>query len=213
MERIGKVFMVILLCILCFVSGIGSFFLYLPFSDYVIVRNDVYNKTSDLPEPNSGFANPVTIETALQKESVDLNTRYRIIKVNEYTGEETILSETIPQALIGANREQTEDFIQEYAIAPTLKDKEEGFVSASLSEFSPTEIVIEKRYRPLEKDVFYLKAEENNVVVYCSDLSTVYLYTNISVDSLPEDTKEELKEGKKITSREKLYSFLESNTS
>ena len=63
------------------------------------------------------------------------------------------------------------------------------------------------------EEKFYLKAEENYVVVYYGDNSTVYMYTNIRMDSLPEETRREIEACKEIDTYENLYSFLESYTS
>ena len=91
-----------------------------------------------------------------------------------------------------------------------LKSGKKPYISMLLNV---DKIVVKKIYKPLEKDIFYLKAEENFVVVYYSDLSTVYMYTDIVMDNLPKETQDEINEGKKINSLESLYSFLESYTS
>jgi len=63
------------------------------------------------------------------------------------------------------------------------------------------------------QEKFFLKAEENYVVVYYGDKRTVYMYTNIRLDSLPEETRLEIEAVKEIDTYESLYSFLESYTS
>lgn len=60
---------------------------------------------------------------------------------------------------------------------------------------------------------FYLKAEDGIVIVYKSSTQEIYEYTNIVVDELPEDVKQEVLETKYILDEEELYTFLESYTS
>lgn len=60
---------------------------------------------------------------------------------------------------------------------------------------------------------FYLRNQNGFIVVYLSDNKTVYEYTSISIDSLPQNIKEQLTEGIFIESEEALFGFLENYTS
>lgn len=62
-------------------------------------------------------------------------------------------------------------------------------------------------------ECYYLLELNGYVAVYQNDKTTVYEYTNIRVDELPEELQEEIKNGKKIESTEKLYGFLENYSS
>ena len=62
-------------------------------------------------------------------------------------------------------------------------------------------------------EVFYLMDQNGFVAVYRSDKETIYEYTNIVVEDLPEDIRQEIKEGKEIRTVEKLYGFLENYSS
>lgn len=205
MKTFYRICFVCCLCVLSFLAGIGSF---------VLILSQNKNIFTD-PNKTVKEINPqMTVEeVTLQPKTADLSTQYFIREVNTLTGEEELVEDILPQSLVGRDRESVEHFLTEYNKAPSLKDKEKGFVSAQLQDFSPEKIIIEKIYKPLEENIFYLKAEENFIVVYYSDLSTVYMYTDIIADNLPEKTQAELSEGKKIVSLESLYSFLESHTS
>ena len=62
-------------------------------------------------------------------------------------------------------------------------------------------------------EVFYLMDLNGFVAVYKADKETIYEYTNIVVEDLPEDVRQEIQEGKEIRSAEKLYGFLENYSS
>ena len=47
----------------------------------------------------------------------------------------------------------------------------------------------------------------------CDDLKTVYMNTNIALDSLPDTLKQEIIQNKYIATEEELYNFLESYSS
>lgn len=64
-----------------------------------------------------------------------------------------------------------------------------------------------------KEDIYYLKEKNGFVVVYLSDGTTVYEYTNISVDTLPDTIKEQIITGKKVESMQELYGFLENYSS
>ena len=205
MQTFYRICFVCCLCALCFFSGIGTVFLMLHSEGYTIAEEKQIK--------DDKIFSTETNEVSYQQKTADLNTEYYVRRINSLTNEETLSEETLPPILIGNDRDGIESFLTEYNKAPSLEDKEKGFVNAQLKEFSPEKIVVEKYYKPLDDEIFYLKAEENCVVVYYSDLSTVYMYTDIIVDTLNEETRSELADGKKIVTLESLYSFLESNTS
>ena len=60
---------------------------------------------------------------------------------------------------------------------------------------------------------FYLAVYDNNVIVYLEDMKTVYIETDIRLDTLPEKLQQEIMEMMWIENEEKLYSFLENYSS
>lgn len=64
-----------------------------------------------------------------------------------------------------------------------------------------------------KEEVFYLKDLNGFIAVYKSDKKTIYEYTNIVVEDLPEDVRQEILDGKEIRTVEKLYGFLENYSS
>lgn len=95
-----------------------------------------------------------------------------------------------------------------------MEDKQLGFESFELVSFSKDQIVLRKTYHPYADNYkYFLVAENGFVTVYYADKSTVYEYTNISTEDLPDELKEEVVNGKYITTLDDLYNFLENYSS
>lgn len=60
---------------------------------------------------------------------------------------------------------------------------------------------------------YYIKDLEGYVTVFESDQKTVYEYTSILVNDLPENIQKQLVEGIKVTSLGQVYGFLENYSS
>ena len=63
------------------------------------------------------------------------------------------------------------------------------------------------------REGYYLIEEGGFLVVYASDRKTVYEYTDIAYDDLPENVRNEIRYGKYIRSQADLYGFLENYSS
>ena len=64
-----------------------------------------------------------------------------------------------------------------------------------------------------EDDGYYLRELHGFVAVYLSDKETVYEFTEIPVSDLPEEVRQEVAEGKYISTVKELYAFLENYSS
>jgi hypothetical protein len=60
---------------------------------------------------------------------------------------------------------------------------------------------------------FYLAAYDNKVIVYLEDKRTVYIETEILLDSLPFEIQESIMDMMWMENEEKLYDFLENYSS
>lgn len=60
---------------------------------------------------------------------------------------------------------------------------------------------------------FYLAVYDNEVIVYLEDMQTVYIETDIRLDSLPNDVQQSIIDMMWIKDEEALYSFLENYSS
>lgn len=63
------------------------------------------------------------------------------------------------------------------------------------------------------EECYYIKGTDGYVTVYLADEETVYEYTTISIDELPEPIQNELREGKKVKDIGQVYGFLENYSS
>ncbi len=62
-------------------------------------------------------------------------------------------------------------------------------------------------------DYYYIKETDGYVTVYFADGETVYEYTSILMDELPESVQNELRSGKKVKTIRQVYGFLENYSS
>lgn len=175
---------------------------------FAVVEDDIY-----IPDVSDSYS-----EVAARDEiKVNGQTNYIVRNYDKNTGTYTDISEIIPAKFIGLTRERLEEEIEEYTVSPSLVEQEKGFVSASLESFSEDKIIVQKNYEIVEEeeepDFFFLVAEDNRVTVYKSDMKTVYLYTDIKMDSLPDDIQSEILDRKYMEDEAELYNFLESYSS
>jgi len=205
------------ICFLC-LAGACLFMAGMWLSSYLFYQNEFKGNDETYPvkeiyQESSEAEKLPSVET-VSLSTVDLNTEFVVVKENLVTGTSEEIAEELPSQFVGMERNELEEYFENYLKSPVLKDREEGLTDAMVVTYSPEKLVVKKVYEPLQlQEKFYLKAEENYVVVYYGDNSTVYMYTNIRLDSLPEETRAEIEEIKEIESYESLYSFLESHTS
>lgn len=155
----------------------------------------------------------LTVDTT-EPERVTDRTMYVLEKYNavDYTLEEIVLPP--PAVFVGLTRGELISHLQEYERKPSIEDIEEGFESFELISFSGDKIVLRKSYHPSQIEYkYYLIPENDLITVYYMDKKTVYSYTDIHIDSLPETMREEIRDGKFITDIHQLYNFLENYSS
>lgn len=63
------------------------------------------------------------------------------------------------------------------------------------------------------EETYYLTSLNGYIVVFMADQKTIFEYTDISVSGLPSELQNEIKQGKTIVGKEKLYGFLENYSS
>ncbi len=120
----------------------------------------------------------------------------------------------LPGKYIGMTRKQFEEALEDYKKAPPLRELNRGFTDMKLLTFSEGKVLVEKSYYlPDPSEQYVLAVENNYITVYFADEEEVYLYTDIRLDSLPEDLQEEIILRKSISSESELYNFLESYSS
>ena len=64
-----------------------------------------------------------------------------------------------------------------------------------------------------EKEYYYLIEESGRINIYLEDRKTLYEETEITMDELPEELKQEIRSGKSLAGEGELYDFLENYSS
>lgn len=208
MRVLKKVSVFLLIISISFISGVY----------YEKVMNSFY------PNNNGDKVSPVEISKtmedemdipALQSEGViTADTKLIIIEHNLNTGEEIRSENIIPTKYIGLNREKFITEMEHYEISPALPDIRKGFRNQFVISFSHEEIILQKNYSGVnEKTHFYIVSKDNKLVVYYEDMETIFLTTNILLNSLPINLQLEILGKKYFETEEELYNFLESYSS
>ncbi|MCH5269829.1 MAG: hypothetical protein J1E83_03690 [Lachnospiraceae bacterium] len=205
-----------------FVKGISLFFLYpcmmLCAGIYLGVEVERYfypGRQEVLQERKVEESLPQIEQVAVEEEEIlTTDTEYVL---EEYDTKRGTVIETVtkvPEKYLGMDRE---DFVQSmdlYARTPPLSELERGFIGLEVMSFSRSRVVIRMNYLYIEPSKgFYLKVENNNIVVYCDDEKTIYMYTTISALELPDHLKSRIVEGIFMEDEAELYSFLETYSS
>ena len=120
----------------------------------------------------------------------------------------------VPQAYLGMNREEFVAAMERAEASPPLSELERGFTGLEVLSFSGERVVIRMDYVYVEPTKsFYLNLSDGKIVVLCDDRETVYQYTEIEADRLPEELQRELIIGMYVENEEALYRFLETYSS
>lgn len=169
----------------------------------VLEKQDTLTETEDNAEPVSAFMEKLNADTDYVLQEVD---------VRNQTVVETIW--TLPAMYIGMDREQFLAAMDLYEAAPPLAELERGFVSLEVLSFSAQRVIVQMNYEYTQpSNSFYIKAENNLLVVYLDDQQTVYMYTSIFLDRLPERVQQDIINIMFIPDEESLYNFLENYSS
>lgn len=190
---------------------IGIPFLFFIFAgSYFFARKSTEKSNEELYSPNQ-----ITVEKAVDaaEEScvkADTEMVLEIYRKNIKQKEEI---STASVEYIGNNRTQLIENIKKYLDEPSMEDVKSGLVSMELVSFSPERIVIRKNYADDLDYEYCLYIENGYVTVYYSDKKTVFSYTDILAENLPENIRRELYSGLKIDSQGNLYDFLETYSS
>lgn len=144
---------------------------------------------------------------------VTADTQYLIEEVDLTNGLVNEKQEILPVKYIGLDRDGMLEELAAYDSNPPLTELEQGFQTIELTSFSRDRIVVCKYYKEKEDKGFYLMVADHFIVVYEEDKKTLYMNTDILLESLEEPLQAEIMQGKYIESEEALYNFLESYSS
>lgn len=177
-----------------------------------------YQKQEELlltKEPTKVVTDPSVVSAdTLNQDKILPNSKYYLLTY-ELTTNELITEQLAPPSnLIGLTRAELIQLLAEYMQDVPLEESEKGLYAYEVLAFSKDEVILRKSYnRDLMPNKYYMVVEDGKIVVYYSDLKTVYEYTNIDALYLPEDTRNELMKGIYIKDTEELFTLLESFSS
>lgn len=167
------------------------------------------------PTPVVTESEPESVPVDTQQESTVLPDTKYILELYDMKTDTTQTNELNPPAyLIGLTREQVIEYLDTYMSDLPLSEYNKGLISYELVKFSKEEVILRKSYN--EDFVpyrFYVVVKDGYIVVYNSDLKSVYSYTHIVAKNLPEEDRIALSQGIYVNSLDELYSLLESYSS
>lgn len=219
-----------------------SIILNILFAGYILIRGgelllqDYLFRTERAVQEQSDVRTNEARETAASQECVTCDTIFTVSEYDLSTGRQEVYQQLLPTSLIGMNRKQITEWVDDYNLSATLEDLEKGFLSMELVSFSSEEIRVRKRMEsadeseavPIEQPkqliqepsvsennaVYgYILAQDGLLTVYDGMRRHVILYTDISVFDLPENIQQEIMDGKEVASQQELYHLLESYSS
>ena len=223
MKKVCRISLLAALNLMMFAGGICANSLYIKWfypnsltrEDGRVSRKEAAEESEIYPvDDTAGEMTPKTKQTVNNevRTTADTNFEVRSYDIRHAITEREITE--LPGKYIGMTRVQLEEALEEYNMAPPLSELNKGFTDMKLLSFSAGRVTVEKSYYlPDEKESYVLDAENNYITVYRADTDEVYLYTDIRLDELPEDIREEIILRKYIDSEAELYNFLESYSS
>ena len=200
-------------CIIClFLTGFLGIGVYL-YSYQYFVQEDVEKTKSEIRQSSVDL--PETVEVVAQTE--ERITRDTLYYMETYRiDQNTTIREAkrMPAEVIGYNRRQFAEYLEKVMEDELSEEQKNGFLSVELIDFSKDSVVVRKSYKEPEKECeFYLDVQMGRVIVRNSGDDTLYAYTEIKFETLPENLKREILRGYPVENLEVLYEFLESYSS
>lgn len=204
-------------CIIWFIA-LSSVFALIYYGSYYYALNNMKSDniiTKDKIESNNPgmkFEENTSVDEVNSKleQTVDSKTKYIEEIYNIDTLEVTSEEKNTPVEFIGLNRDSLINYLSNYK----LQSKDETLVNIQLVSFSNNEVVVRKSIREVEKTYYYfVKAENDLVVIYKSDKITKYFETGINISGFDDEHKLELRTGFFVETIHDLYNYLESITS
>lgn len=156
----------------------------------------------------------ISLEAAAASETLSVDTEYVLEETNVLDQSVVETTWRLPDQYVGMNRKQFLEAMEQYENYPPLSEMERGFVGLEVLAFSRERVVVRMNYRYVQPSAsFYLAVYDNEVVVYLEDKETIYINTEISLYSLPEELQQKIIQMMWIPDEESLYNFLENYSS
>jgi hypothetical protein len=168
---------------------------------------DLVNHSDSIPE----------LTQAANQPKEEIASRGTMYIVESYLLEEDKLTRQtygLPVELIGFNRSRMEEYLSSYMETMSQEEQDAGLLNFELREFNSDEIVVRKTYRaPTPVYLYYMDVYLGRVIVRNVSDNTIYSFTGLKFQLLPEDIQREILEGKYYDNLNDLYGFLEGYSS
>ncbi len=112
-----------------------------------------------------------------------------------------------------AEREQSELWQELQSLSERVALQEERKSAEQPEEKAAASVEPDGVVNEQESHEYYLVEEDGRVTIYRIDGTTLFEYTGITVDSLPETLQTEISQGKRVSGEKELYDFLENYSS
>ncbi len=167
-------------------------------------RNEQYPEEDDLN----------AVEAVNANETLNADTEYVLEETDVLTQSVVVTVSGLPAKYIGMNRQQFLNAMEQYEVSPPLVELERGFISLEVLSFSKERVVVQMNYQYVQPSTsFYLAVQDNEVVVLLENKKTVFIYTGIRLEELPENIQTDIIQMRFVEDEEKLYNFLEAFSS
>lgn len=141
-------------------------------------------------------------------------THYTLEIFDVATGKTGKSEMNMPEYLLGLDREGIISYLNTYMQDLSLEEYQSGLIAYDLVAFSANGLTLKKTYNSESVQYKYcLSVRAGMVIVYYSDKKTVYEYTGISIEDLPEEEQTRLNYGLFVKDDAELYGILENYSS
>lgn len=158
-------------------------------------------------------------EESLEAGITDIETikpyaKYILESYDVVTNQLLKVEKVLPGEYVGLTREEVIKVLSNYMENIPISEYEKGLFAYELISFSKDSLIMRKSYnQDLIDYKYYIAVRDGYVIVYYSDLKTVYEYTRILAIELPEEERLRLMQGIYLKTNAELYELLESYSS
>ena len=160
-------------------------------------------------------------ENVANIENIVVNSSMKFIleKYDLETKNITATNEKVPVQLLGMTREQLIEYLGNNT--RIFDEENEKIDSLMLVAMDKEQVVIRKTISVIEEETtteeiivynYYVTLNDDKIIVYKEDRTTVFLETVINIETIDSDSREKLKEGIPVKNISELYRILESFT-
>lgn len=120
----------------------------------------------------------------------------------------------LPGFMVGIDRKGLKAYVDGYMDTMPVTEYLNGLISFEIVSFSEDRVVLRKTYDETKvENQFFICGKNGSVIVYYSDLKTVYEYTDIPLNELSDEVRQSVEQGFYVKDIQELYSILEGYTS